>query len=346
MDRDLVEQAQRGDREAFAILARTRGDRLFGDRATDPPRRRPGRGCGAAGAGDRLARAAPPPRSGPVRRLAPAPRSSTPATRRRAASGPGSRTSGSCRSTDRRSRTRRCPVADRDELERGFRRLPPEQRAILVLHHYLGLTPTEIAETLGIPAGTARSRLHYAHRAMRAALEADERPVAVAGGHPMTDHATPTAARRLLCRGARRAGRPGDRCRPRRDRPHPTAARVAPAAEVLEDGCTRTRDCRRGRGPRGRGRRRRRALLHERRAGANTHSGSRADARTDPQPTPAPTPAASEVAPGITGWTTYTSEVYGITFGYPDGWTLESAATRQWEGPPIATTSSRTAIRS
>ena len=30
MDRDLVEQAQRGDREAFAILARTRGDQLFG----------------------------------------------------------------------------------------------------------------------------------------------------------------------------------------------------------------------------------------------------------------------------------------------------------------------------
>src|SRR5215207_9269513 len=30
VDRDLIEQAQRGDREAFAALARTRGDRLFG----------------------------------------------------------------------------------------------------------------------------------------------------------------------------------------------------------------------------------------------------------------------------------------------------------------------------
>ena len=30
VDRDLVEQAQRGDREAFAVLARTRGDKLFG----------------------------------------------------------------------------------------------------------------------------------------------------------------------------------------------------------------------------------------------------------------------------------------------------------------------------
>jgi len=75
-------------------------------------------------------------------------------------------------------------VDNRDRLERGFRRLPPDQRAILVFTHYLGLTPTEIAERLEIPVGTARSRLHYAHRAMRAAIEADERPVAVAGGRP------------------------------------------------------------------------------------------------------------------------------------------------------------------
>ena len=75
-------------------------------------------------------------------------------------------------------------VEDRDRLERGFRRLPPDQRAILVFTHYLGLSPTEIAERLEIPVGTARSRLHYAHRAMRAAIEADERPVAVAGGLP------------------------------------------------------------------------------------------------------------------------------------------------------------------
>jgi RNA polymerase sigma-70 factor (ECF subfamily) len=72
-------------------------------------------------------------------------------------------------------------VADRDLLERGFRRLPPDQRAILVLHHYLGFEPSEIAETLGIPAGTARSRLHHAHRAMRAALEADARTTVTEG---------------------------------------------------------------------------------------------------------------------------------------------------------------------
>jgi RNA polymerase sigma-70 factor (ECF subfamily) len=72
-------------------------------------------------------------------------------------------------------------VGDRDLLDRGFRRLPPDQRAILVLHHYLGYEPSEIAEALGIPAGTARSRLHHAHRAMRAALDADAR-VALEGG--------------------------------------------------------------------------------------------------------------------------------------------------------------------
>jgi len=74
-------------------------------------------------------------------------------------------------------------LADRDQLERGFRRLEPEQRAILVLHHFAGYAPSEIAETLGIPAGTARSRLHHAHRAMRAALEADAR-TAVREGRP------------------------------------------------------------------------------------------------------------------------------------------------------------------
>jgi RNA polymerase sigma-70 factor (ECF subfamily) len=72
-------------------------------------------------------------------------------------------------------------VAARDELERGFRRLPPEQRAIIVLRHFVGLESAEIAEVIGIPAGTVRSRLHHAHRAMRAALEADARAVAVGG---------------------------------------------------------------------------------------------------------------------------------------------------------------------
>ena len=67
-------------------------------------------------------------------------------------------------------------IADRDQLERGFRRLDPDQRIVLVLHYYLGLTLDEAAEALGIPPGTVRSRLSRATRAMRAALDADERP--------------------------------------------------------------------------------------------------------------------------------------------------------------------------
>jgi RNA polymerase sigma-70 factor (ECF subfamily) len=69
-------------------------------------------------------------------------------------------------------------IADRDQLERGFRRLPPEQRAVVVLHHYLGLRLTEIAQVLDIPDGTARSRLHLALGRLRAALDSDaEAPV-------------------------------------------------------------------------------------------------------------------------------------------------------------------------
>lgn len=62
-------------------------------------------------------------------------------------------------------------VAARDELEIAFRQLSPEQRAVVVLHHHLGYPLTEIAATLGIPEGTARSRLHYAVRQLRAALD-------------------------------------------------------------------------------------------------------------------------------------------------------------------------------
>jgi RNA polymerase sigma-70 factor (ECF subfamily) len=62
-------------------------------------------------------------------------------------------------------------VAERDDLDRALRRLPPEQRAVVVLHHHLGYPLTEIAATLGIPEGTARSRLHYAVRQLRAALD-------------------------------------------------------------------------------------------------------------------------------------------------------------------------------
>jgi RNA polymerase sigma-70 factor (ECF subfamily) len=72
-------------------------------------------------------------------------------------------------------------LALRDQLERGFRRLSSDQRAVIVLHHYLGLSLVESAETLGIPLGTMQSRLSRATQAMRAALDADDRPPALAG---------------------------------------------------------------------------------------------------------------------------------------------------------------------
>jgi len=53
----------------------------------------------------------------------------------------------------------------------------------VVLHFYLGLSVPEVADALGVPVGTAKSRIHYAVDAMRAALEADERAaIATMGG--------------------------------------------------------------------------------------------------------------------------------------------------------------------
>lgn len=66
-------------------------------------------------------------------------------------------------------------LADRDALERGFRRLSHEHRAVVVFHFYLGLTVPEIADHLGVPAGTVKSRLHHARQALRAGLDADGR---------------------------------------------------------------------------------------------------------------------------------------------------------------------------
>jgi len=66
-------------------------------------------------------------------------------------------------------------LADRDEIARVFERLSVEHRTIVVLYHYLGMTTDEAAHTIGVPHGTAKSRLHYATEALRAALEADAR---------------------------------------------------------------------------------------------------------------------------------------------------------------------------
>jgi RNA polymerase sigma-70 factor (ECF subfamily) len=66
-------------------------------------------------------------------------------------------------------------IANRDQLDHAFRSLSLEHRTVLVLVHYLGLTTAEAAAAMGTPAGTARSRLHYALGQMRAAIDADAR---------------------------------------------------------------------------------------------------------------------------------------------------------------------------
>lgn len=183
MDRDLVELAQHGDREAFAILARTHGDRLMS--IAQRILRDVGRAEDAVQQALVIAWRELPNLRDPDRFEAWLQRLLVNASYAEAR-----------RSRNWNANMRLLPVDgpagldesmsidDRDRIDRGFRRLPPDQRAILVFTHYLALTPTEIAERLGIPVGTVRSRLHYAHRAMRAAIEADERPVAVAGGRP------------------------------------------------------------------------------------------------------------------------------------------------------------------
>jgi RNA polymerase sigma-70 factor (ECF subfamily) len=66
-------------------------------------------------------------------------------------------------------------IADRDQLERAFGRLSLEHRAVVVLHHLVGLPLEQVADTLEIRVGTVKSRLHRAMTSLRAAVEADDR---------------------------------------------------------------------------------------------------------------------------------------------------------------------------
>ena len=73
-------------------------------------------------------------------------------------------------------------VAAVDHIDRALRRLTHDQRAVLVLHHHLGLELGEAAQVLGVPVGTVKSRLNRATSAMRAALEAENRAASVMKG--------------------------------------------------------------------------------------------------------------------------------------------------------------------
>jgi RNA polymerase sigma-70 factor (ECF subfamily) len=183
LDHDLVERAQRGDRDAFAILARTHGDRLMA--IAHRILRDVGRAEDAVQQTLVIAWRELPGLRDPdrfdawlQRLLVNASYAEARRWRNWSANVRVLEIDGPAGPDEALS------FDDRDRIARGFRRLPPDQRAMLVFTHYLGLNPAEIAERLGIPVGTARSRLHYAHRAMRAAIEADERPVAVVGGLP------------------------------------------------------------------------------------------------------------------------------------------------------------------
>ena len=66
-------------------------------------------------------------------------------------------------------------IATQHQLDQAFRRLGVEHRTVVVLIHYLGLSSAEAAEAMGTPVGTVRSRLHYALRYLREAVEADAR---------------------------------------------------------------------------------------------------------------------------------------------------------------------------
>jgi RNA polymerase sigma-70 factor (ECF subfamily) len=64
-------------------------------------------------------------------------------------------------------------IDERDALEQAFRRLSPEHRAVVVLHHHAGYPLATIAEVAGVPVGTVKSRLHYATRILRDELAVD-----------------------------------------------------------------------------------------------------------------------------------------------------------------------------
>jgi RNA polymerase sigma-70 factor, ECF subfamily len=180
MDRDLVEAAQRGDQAAFVDLVRSRGDRLFAIAhriLRDAEQAEDALQDALVIAWRDLPDLRDPDRFDPwVHRLL----------------------ANVCIAEIRRERRRVAnlhvlafehpaapddliSVADRDQLDRGFRRLTADERTVLVLRHYIGYEPSEIAEVLGISPGTIRSRLHHAHRAMRAALDAEARTIAVGG---------------------------------------------------------------------------------------------------------------------------------------------------------------------
>lgn len=179
MQRDLVQRAAAGDQAAFESLIRSSAGRLFATAhriLRDHHLAEDALQATLVTIWDELPRLRDPDRfdAWTYRLIV---RASIAQARRERRGGPIVRLLPDERSlaVDDRQRDAFGRIADRDQLERGFRRLTPDQRAVLVLQHYNGLSLAEIADVLGIPVGTAGSRIHHATRALRAAIDADDR---------------------------------------------------------------------------------------------------------------------------------------------------------------------------
>ena len=173
MSVEEVERAMRGDHDAFGALIGASANRLYAlaslilrdaDRAQDATQE------AIVRAWRELPRLRDPNGSMPGC----AGWSSTPATTRVAGRGGAPRSRSSIWS-DRQTGDTTARFAESERIDQAFRRLPLEQRTTLVLQHQFGMSHVDIAETLGIPVGTVKSRIRYATAAMRAALEADDR---------------------------------------------------------------------------------------------------------------------------------------------------------------------------
>jgi len=171
MDRDLVERARSGDQEAFADLVHQVSDTLLGIARRilrDPDLAEDVLQNALVTIWRKLPHLREPDRfeAWAYRILVNACYADAPRNRRWAAT---VRVLPIDRATDADDLQ---AISAREELEHAFRRLPLDQRAVFVLHHHAGLPLVAVAETLGIPNGTARSRLHYATRSLRAAFAA------------------------------------------------------------------------------------------------------------------------------------------------------------------------------
>ena len=172
MDPQLVVQAQQGDRTAFGTLAAAVGDRLYavayrmlrdGDQAQDAAQE-------AIVLIWRDLRALRDPERFETWAYRILVRTCYREIRRRRALTTPGRAMADASVDDHAT-----AIANRDELDRAYRRLTTDQRAVVTLQYYLGMTHPQIADVLDVPVGTVGSRLHAAKRALRAALDAESR---------------------------------------------------------------------------------------------------------------------------------------------------------------------------